>query len=135
MGYIPNEQIEFVDNIRKVIQFQKEKQKVALGGPSGLSGPSGLIGPSGVNGLSGLSGPSGLGGPSSLSGPSGLSVPGGLRGPIGNQVHQPQNTGGSMMGLGHAVMGQGQVYATGPLTSQIINNIFMNGASSGAYGK
>ena len=42
LGYIPNEQIQFVDCIRKVIQQQKEQQRVASGsGPGGPAGPQG----------------------------------------------------------------------------------------------
>ena len=42
LGYIPNEQIQFVDCIRKVIQQQKEQQRVASGsGPGGPPGPQG----------------------------------------------------------------------------------------------
>ena len=40
LGYIPNEQIQFVDCIWKVIQQQKEQQRVASG--SGPGGPRGL---------------------------------------------------------------------------------------------
>ena len=41
LGYIPNEQIQFVDCIRKVIQQQKEQQRVASasGGPVGPQQP------------------------------------------------------------------------------------------------
>lgn len=42
LGYIPNEQIQFVDCIRKVIQQQKEQQRVASGsGPGVPTGPQG----------------------------------------------------------------------------------------------